>query len=571
MLFPETMYKVTFKIPQREIDDFLDILIKEKIVHIKKEQNRLFKEEFYKIKNLMMIVQKYLSISQVSLPNANKENFTIDEIEKYLISVSEKFEKFINLKKEILRKEENLNKLNSFLNVLKIDKKFLNSLKFLTFECANIPVENFEKIRFLMLNYNILTIYEIKNNNVYSIFISPPEKHIKILEILKKFSLNPINKDLFLLKKADIEKEKNVLKTLKKDIKKEKEKLLKIYSHLKYLYEIYDVKSFLKQKDGFFFLEGWIPKSKFKKLPFLISKKTDYIDAPTLLHTPKIFKPFELLVKNYSLPKPYEINPTVAFAIVFLFLFGLMFGDIGEGFVLAVLGYVLSKKTLFGKILFLSGISSMIFGIIYGHCFGFEMFHLFSPMENINSLIVVSIIFGIFIISFGFFIFMFTSYKKKNFKKLIWGENGILSFSIYILLIWIGVKTFVFKFSIKIDLIILFILVAIFLGRLIYETKKTSESFFEVLIAFLENITNTVSFVRAGAFALAHAALFMAIFSIAKMLNQSGYWIVIVLGNIFIIILEGVVVFIQTLRLEYYEFFKRFYEGGGYEYKPFGS
>jgi V/A-type H+-transporting ATPase subunit I len=63
----------------------------------------------------------------------------------------------------------------------------------------------------------------------------------------------------------------------------------------------------------------------------------------------------------------------------------------------------------------------------------------------------------------------------------------------------------------------------------------------------------------------------MAIFSIARMLNESGYWIVIVLGNIFIIILEGVVVFIQTLRLEYYEFFKRFYEGGGYEYKPFGS
>ncbi|WP_156922630.1 V-type ATPase 116kDa subunit family protein [Lebetimonas sp. JH292] len=78
-----------------------------------------------------------------------------------------------------------------------------------------------------------------------------------------------------------------------------------------------------------------------------MSKKT-----PTLLNTPKIFKPFELLVKNYSLPKPYEINPTVAFAIVFLFLFGLMFGDMGQGLILAILGYVLSKKSLFGNILF---------------------------------------------------------------------------------------------------------------------------------------------------------------------------------------------------------------------------
>ncbi len=571
MLFPETMYKVTFKVPEDKIDDFWEFLIKKKILHIKKEENRLFKEEFYKVKNLLAIAKKYISISQVPPVNAKKENFTLDEIEKYLMGISEKFEKYINLKKEILRKEENLNKLNTFLNIVKTGKEFLNSLKFLTFECANIPVEHFEKIKFLMLNYNILSVYEIKNNNVYTVFISPPKRHNKIFEILKEFSIITINKDLFLLKKEDIAKEKKVLTALEEDIKKEKEKLIKVYSHLKYLYQIYDVKSFLQQKDGFYILEGWIPKSRFEKLPFLISKKTDYTDAPTLLNTPKIFKPFELLVKNYSLPKPYEINPTVAFAIVFLFLFGLMFGDMGQGLILAILGYVLSKKSLFGNILFLSGISSMIFGVIYGHCFGFEIFHTFSPLENINSLIVISIVAGVFIISFGFFIFMFTNYKKNNLKKLIWGENGIVSFMIYMLLIWIGVKTFVFNVSIKIDLAMLFVLAAVFLGHLIYESKKTSESFFEVLIAFLENITNTISFVRAGAFALAHAALFMAIFSIARMLNESGYWIVVFFGNIFIIILEGVVVFIQTLRLEYYEFFKRFYEGGGYEYKPFGS
>jgi V/A-type H+-transporting ATPase subunit I len=74
---------------------------------------------------------------------------------------------------------------------------------------------------------------------------------------------------------------------------------------------------------------------------------------------------------------------------------------------------------------------------------------------------------------------------------------------------------------------------------------------------------------RTGAFALAHAALFLAVFTIADMMSKTGYWITVILGNIFVIILEGVIVTIQTLRLEYYEFFKRFYEGGGYEYKPF--
>ena len=90
----------------------------------------------------------------------------------------------------------------------------------------------------------------------------------------------------------------------------------------------------------------------------------------------------------------------------------------------------------------------------------------------------------------------------------------------------------------------------------------------------MDTITNTVSFLRVGAFALAHAALFMAVFSIARMVSESQgesffYWMIIILGNIVIIILEGIVVTIQTLRLEYFEFFKRFFKGGGLAYKPY--
>ncbi|MGB5965463.1 MAG: V-type ATPase 116kDa subunit family protein, partial [Sulfurimonadaceae bacterium] len=91
---------------------------------------------------------------------------------------------------------------------------------------------------------------------------------------------------------------------------------------------------------------------------------------------------------------------------------------------------------------------------------------------------------------------------------------------------------------------------------------------------FMDTITNTISFLRVGAFALAHGALFMAVFSIAEIISESQgesffYWLSIIVGNSVIIVLEGVVVTIQTLRLEYYEFFKRFFKGGGLPYRPY--
>jgi len=85
-----------------------------------------------------------------------------------------------------------------------------------------------------------------------------------------------------------------------------------------------------------------------------------------------------------------------------------------------------------------------------------------------------------------------------------------------------------------------------------------------------------VSFIRIAAFAFSHAALFIAVFSIADILSHEkrtafSYWIVVGIGNIVIILLEGLVVSIQTVRLEYYEFYGKFFRGGGERFKPFGE
>ena len=86
--------------------------------------------------------------------------------------------------------------------------------------------------------------------------------------------------------------------------------------------------------------------------------------------------------------------------------------------------------------------------------------------------------------------------------------------------------------------------------------------------AVLSYASNTISFLRIGAFVLVHAGMMMVVFTIAEMLGPIGYVVAVILGNIVVIILEALLVGIQVLRLEFYELFSRFFEGSGKEFVP---
>ena len=140
--------------------------------------------------------------------------------------------------------------------------------------------------------------------------------------------------------------------------------------------------------------------------------------------------------------------------------------------------------------------------------------------------------------------------------------------------IGIFVKSMVYQMDITYELIFLAMLLVIIFIQMLRKNAQKSQALIDLLRNFMETITNTISFLRVGAFALAHGALFMAVFSMAKMISESYgesffYWMLIIVGNVVIIVLEGIIVTIQTLRLEYYEFFKRFFKGGGTPYRPY--
>ena len=95
------------------------------------------------------------------------------------------------------------------------------------------------------------------------------------------------------------------------------------------------------------------------------------------------------------------------------------------------------------------------------------------------------------------------------------------------------------------------------------------EAFFELFDVMLSYFSNTVSFVRIGAFAVSHAAMMEVVLMLAGAEAGSPNWIVVILGNIFVTAMEGLIVAIQVLRLEYYEMFSRFYKGNGRAFQPF--
>ena len=104
-------------------------------------------------------------------------------------------------------------------------------------------------------------------------------------------------------------------------------------------------------------------------------------------------------------------------------------------------------------------------------------------------------------------------------------------------------------------------------------TPDYPKQFIDVMDVVIRYLASTVSFVRTAAFALAHGGLFIAVFSLADILGQLKggglwYWVAIIVGNVIIIALEGLVVSIQTIRLEYYEFFSKFFKGGGERFQP---
>ena len=364
-------------------------------------------------------------------------------------------------------------------------------------------------------------------------------------------------------------------------------------------------------KRVFYIICGWLTEKDAAKLSkeledepntFCLSEK----DLSKVLSTPPVrlknnvlFRPFEMFVEMYGLPNYREFDPTVLVGITYSILFGFMFGDVGQGLVLLILGSILActKKLRLAGIIARCGFFSTIFGFLFGSVFGFE--DIIQPLwlrpakamtalpviGNLNTVFVVTITLGMAVIILMMILNILTKLRFKKPGEALFDTNGVAGLVFYasalatMVLFMAG-----YELPASIVLIIMFVipLILIFLKEPLAKMVEKEhahleggvgmfvlQGFFELFEVLLSYFSNSLSFVRVGAFAVSHAAMMEVVLMLSG--AESGHinWIGVVLGNIFVMGMEGLIVGIQVLRLEYYELFSRFYIGGGRAFTPY--
>ncbi|KOR29427.1 hypothetical protein TI03_02355 [Achromatium sp. WMS1] len=343
---------------------------------------------------------------------------------------------------------------------------------------------------------------------------------------------------------------------------------------------------------------GWVPEKDLPKLENTLNKKLDgpfilttrspdhneRTSVPTVIRRSSFFGAFQDLICQYGIPRYGEIDPTPIFAFTFILMFGVMFGDVGQGFVFVLLGsFIWWRKpqlTSVGQFIVYIGLSSMVFGFLFGSIFCFEHVipHLWiAPLENaasINYMLTVALIFGMIFVTLMSFISIYNHIAMGEILEAFFGHHGLASLIFYLATaagLYFITQTGEFGQIPQILVIGAFTCIFAYSWYEMHDARF-DEKFLVGVIGGLEiamgYISNTLSFLRVAAFSLNHAALAMAIFAIADATGSSGYWPTVIIGNIFIIVLEGGIVLIQTMRLEYYEGFSRYYFGDGKEYVP---
>ncbi|HBY95383.1 MAG: hypothetical protein M5U01_42685 [Ardenticatenaceae bacterium] len=313
--------------------------------------------------------------------------------------------------------------------------------------------------------------------------------------------------------------------------------------------------------------------------------------VPTLLRNPRFLRPFERIVATFGLPAYNEVDPTPLLALTFVLMYGMMFGDVGHGLLLALIGLWLSRSrgslARMGPVLTASGLSAATFGLLYGSLFGLETVlpHLWlRPREDMLDLLLTSVVAGIVLLNVGFLLHLVTAWRAREVPRLLFDKNGLAGIWLYWALFG-GALARLRAVPLPGLLWLLLVLVPaalIFLheplGRAVTGHRPwlegnwgpyAVESIFELFEALISYLSNSLSFVRLGAFAVAHVGLSQVIFLLAGPRTGSvGWWLVVALGTVIILAFEGLIVGIQTLRLEYYEFFGKFFRGAGHAFIP---
>ena len=539
--------------------------------------------------------------------------------------VQEVLEELTNEQKALERLQQFILQLQPIADVgINLDN--LQNLKYLYAITGVMPADNVERLKTSLERVPFVLLTLEQDNEQAVVMLVGPRKNPETLQRAARAAyLNPLTipeeyhgtpHEIIdaMRKKAEqlqqkISEKKNALDELRKTRKDQFQDLI---WRIRISRMLADAMSHFGKSQFAYLVTGWIPADQFDRVCDKLKNYSDDIviesqvpqrgegnqNIPVSLKNRGIFGAFQQLVTTYGKPQYDEVDPTILLAFTFPLLFGAMFGDVGHGLVLALMGVLLASgkvKALrsmasLGKIIIVSGLTGTCFGFLYGSVFGLETLLpaiWLRPMDSILEILIITVIGGVLILNLAFLVNFVNAWVSKNWARLLLGSTGVSGLLLYWSLI--GLAASLLQKSVPLPTTP-FIILAIFASLLVMFSDLLKnlllhhrpvieggavtffiQSFVELFETLISLFSNSLSYVRVGAFAVAHAGLSAVIFILADLVSKTqgpGYWVVLILGNLFIIGFEGMIVGIQTLRLEYYEFLSKFFTGGGKSFLP---
>ncbi len=566
------------------------------------------------------------------LPNdaLNNLRYERDELEEYVSSLAEKFQSLREKRDEAQSKIQactrDIEEASHFTG-LDLDLDSIRECRYIKVRFGRLPKDSYEKLNHYHQNpYVIFFPCTSDDIQYWGVYFSPIEVVSEVDRIFSSLYFERVHlaelhstpehvvEALREEREKEIERIRAIDAQLEALWKKECKEARRVYSYLNQQSIFFSIRHYAARYNDNFILTGWIPAEREKDFCAELDKleSVDYTldqaenelehSPPVQLKNNKAVRPFEFFVDMFGLPQYDELDPTPFVAITYVLLFGIMFGDVGQGLCVSLVGALMwrYKHMALGKALVPCGFSSAFFGLVYGSGFGYE--HVLDPMyralfglsekpvevmeaDTTILIILAAVGIGIFLVLTAILINIICSLRRKRYESALFGPNGVAGFVFYAAVVagFGGQAAFGWQIVSPLFIILLIalpLLVIMFAGVLggLVEHRPdwkpeswggyVMENFFELFEVLLGYASNTISFLRVGAFVLVHAGMMTMVFTLAEMSGGIGYVLIVILGNIIVMGMEGLLVGIQVMRLEFYEMFSRFFEGGGRPFRP---
>lgn len=440
--------------------------------------------------------------------------------------------------------------------------------------------------------------------NKYLYLVAHKEVYDKAIDVAKEFGFLPVSfNDITgtpseIIKKSQnlVAKDEKERADINSEILKSAEKtfeLEKLYDYLNMEKEQASILSSLVKTKTTFYFNGWVTAKQSTEIEKELTEKFDccvYVTQgnkkegiPILLENNAFVEPFESVTSMYSLPHSSNIDPNSMLAVFYFIFYGMMLSDAGYGIIMTVVcGFVALKYKPSGgmgkmiRMLALCGISTTIWGFVFGSIFGglIPFKGLLDPLTDVMSIMGVSIIFGIIHIFFGLGMKAYILIRDGNPFAAIW---DVLSWYLFVLGLVILIAPVVVTFEIPESILTIgkYMTIAGVVILVLTQGRDNKGIFSKAFggIKSLYDITgyfgDILSYLRLMALCLSTGVIAMVINLLGDMAGPVFAIVIGVIGHTVNLLINALGAYVHTSRLQYVEFFGKFYEGGGKAFNPF--